>query len=120
MALFRGRLIDKPEQAMPENKYFTGGDVEHKVGTFGLLVSAMWLCDIHVEQIFMTGGYSLFCPRDEGQRSFLAITWPISSGVSVYVFSLSCLILYRSKRLLAADTMNKRRKNSRGYASTVF
>ena len=31
VALFQGRVIDQPEQAMVETKYSTGGDVEHEV-----------------------------------------------------------------------------------------
>ena len=34
VALFQGRVIDKPEQAMIETKYSTGGDVEHEVSTW--------------------------------------------------------------------------------------
>ena len=34
VALFQGRVIDKPEQAMIETKYSTGGEVEHKVSTW--------------------------------------------------------------------------------------
>lgn len=33
LALFHGRLVGRAEQAMPENEYSTGGDVEHEVGT---------------------------------------------------------------------------------------
>lgn len=31
IALFHGRVIDKPEQAMTETIYSTGGGVEHEV-----------------------------------------------------------------------------------------
>lgn len=31
IALFQGRIIDEPGQAMVETKYSTGGDVEHQV-----------------------------------------------------------------------------------------
>jgi hypothetical protein len=31
VALFQGRVIDMPEQAMVKSKYSTGGDVGHKV-----------------------------------------------------------------------------------------
>lgn len=31
VALFHGRVVDKPEQTMRETKYSTGGDVEHEV-----------------------------------------------------------------------------------------
>jgi hypothetical protein len=31
VALFQGRVIDEPEQAMAETQYSTGGDVEHEV-----------------------------------------------------------------------------------------
>ncbi len=31
IALFHGRVIDKPEQAMTETIYSTGGEVEHEV-----------------------------------------------------------------------------------------
>lgn len=34
VALFQGRVIDKPEQAMDESKYLTGGEVEHEVSTW--------------------------------------------------------------------------------------
>jgi len=33
VALFQGRIIDKPEQPMMETQYSTGGDVEHEVST---------------------------------------------------------------------------------------
>ena len=31
VALFQGRVIDKPEQIMSKTKYSTGGEVEHEV-----------------------------------------------------------------------------------------
>ena len=31
MALFQGRIFDKPEQAMGGTQYSTGGEVEHEV-----------------------------------------------------------------------------------------
>jgi hypothetical protein len=31
VALFQGRVIDEPEQAMVETQYSTGGDVKHEV-----------------------------------------------------------------------------------------
>ena len=31
VALFQGRVIDKPEQTMVRTKYSTGGDVAHEV-----------------------------------------------------------------------------------------
>jgi hypothetical protein len=31
IALFQGRIFDKPEQTMVGTKYSTGGDVEHEV-----------------------------------------------------------------------------------------
>jgi hypothetical protein len=31
LALFQGRIIDKPEEAMPATAFATGGEVEHKV-----------------------------------------------------------------------------------------
>ena len=33
VALFQGRIIDKPEQSMIETEYSTGGEVEHEVST---------------------------------------------------------------------------------------
>lgn len=33
VALFHGRVIDMPEQALIETKYLTGGVVEHEVST---------------------------------------------------------------------------------------
>jgi hypothetical protein len=33
VALFQGRVIDTPEQAMMETQYSTGGGVEHEVST---------------------------------------------------------------------------------------
>jgi hypothetical protein len=33
VALFQGRIIDKPEQPMMETRYSTGGEVEHEVST---------------------------------------------------------------------------------------
>ncbi|KAM6493583.1 hypothetical protein JOM56_011717 [Amanita muscaria] len=35
IALFQGRVIDEPEQAMVETKYSTGGDVEHVIFMIG-------------------------------------------------------------------------------------
>ncbi|KAF8816701.1 hypothetical protein BYT27DRAFT_6384297 [Phlegmacium glaucopus] len=35
LALFHGRINDKPEQTMPETKYSTGGQVEHEVIMIG-------------------------------------------------------------------------------------
>jgi len=35
VALFQGRVIDKPEQAMMETKYSTGGDVDHEIFMIG-------------------------------------------------------------------------------------
>ena len=34
VALFHGRVIDKPEQAMKGTEYSTGGDVEHEVSAW--------------------------------------------------------------------------------------
>jgi hypothetical protein len=31
VALFQGRIIDKPEQEMVETEYSSGGEVEHEV-----------------------------------------------------------------------------------------
>jgi hypothetical protein len=31
MSLFQGRVFDLPEQAMAENKYSTGSDIQHEV-----------------------------------------------------------------------------------------
>jgi hypothetical protein len=31
LALFQGRVIDMPEQEMPDTVYSTGGEVEHEV-----------------------------------------------------------------------------------------
>lgn len=35
MALFQGRMFDKPEQAMVGNQYSTGGEVEHEIFMIG-------------------------------------------------------------------------------------
>ncbi|KAI0275567.1 hypothetical protein BGY98DRAFT_920455 [Russula aff. rugulosa BPL654] len=35
LALFQGRIIDKPEEAMPATAFATGGEVEHKVIMIG-------------------------------------------------------------------------------------
>ncbi|KIM89513.1 hypothetical protein PILCRDRAFT_769359 [Piloderma croceum F 1598] len=35
VALFQGRVIDKPDQSMAETEYSTGGEVEHKIFMIG-------------------------------------------------------------------------------------
>jgi hypothetical protein len=47
VALFRGRVINKPAQAMMETRYSTGGEVEHEISPW-----------FHV-----WGFYTLFCNR---------------------------------------------------------
>jgi len=44
VALFQGRVIDKPEQLMVKSKYSTGGDVEHEISMWFHLCR---LCNIY-------------------------------------------------------------------------
>ena len=42
VALFQGRIIDKPEQSMMETRYSTGGEVEHEVSTLFNVCHEFW------------------------------------------------------------------------------
>jgi hypothetical protein len=56
VALFQGRVIDKPEQAMLETTYSTGGEVKHKVSMSFLCASPV----TYISQMFMVGGVLFF------------------------------------------------------------
>ena len=43
VALFQGRVLDKPEVGMTQTKYSTGGDVGHEVSTSFLCVDSVFI-----------------------------------------------------------------------------
>lgn len=62
MALFHGRVIDKPEEATPANAFATGGEVEHTVRfTFQLFEG--YLCEASAGHYDWRN--TLFCYRGE-------------------------------------------------------